>query len=164
MIASRSISMLAFTLMGLVYAQNTSRNRPYAAREEIQIPAGKENLPAEEVFQNIQILKGRPASQLPGMMKALNHLLGVQCAYCHVQGEWQNENPEPKKTARRMFQMLDNISAKYFDRREEVSCWTCHHGSPKPSDGGTEISAQLSTLPKERRQLLDSVNPGPDKN
>jgi hypothetical protein len=28
--------------------------------------AGKENEPAEKVFQNIQILKGHPASQLPG--------------------------------------------------------------------------------------------------
>jgi len=163
MIASRSISMLAFTLTGLVYAQNTSREGTYAASEEIQIPAGKENLPAEQVFRNIQILKGKPASRLPGMMKALNNLLGVQCTYCHVAGEWQKEEPEPKRTARRMFDMLSNISEKYFDDRDEVSSWTCHHGSPKPSNGVTEISAGLATLPKERRQLIDLINPGPDK-
>jgi len=164
MTAGRVILLVAFAMMGLVYAQSTSPDMPKATGDEIHIPPGKENLPAEQVFQNIQILKGRPASQLPRMMKALNHLLGVQCTYCHVQGAWQNENPEPKKTARRMFQMLDSISAKYFDGREEVSCWTCHHGSPKPSNGGAEISARLATLPQERRQLLDAVNPGPDKN
>jgi hypothetical protein len=164
MTANRAILVLAFAVMGFIFAQSTSSDKPKAASEEIQIPAGKENLPAEQVFQNIQILKGRPASQLPRMMKALNHLLGVQCTYCHDQGAWQNENPEPKKTARRMFQMLDSISGRYFDGREEVSCWTCHHGSPKPSNGGPEISAGLAILPKERQQLIDLINPGPDKN
>jgi hypothetical protein len=54
-----------------------------SADEKVVIPAGKENLPAEEVFKNIEILKGKPASRLPGMMTALNGLLGVKCAYCH---------------------------------------------------------------------------------
>src|SRR5215469_3626933 len=99
MTASRAILLLPFAMMGFVCGQNSSLQKPKAASEEILIPPGKENLPAELVFQNIQILKGKPASRLPGMMKALNHLLGVQCTYCHVQGAWQNENPEPKKTA-----------------------------------------------------------------
>src|SRR5215472_11970575 len=106
MTASRAILVLAFAMMGLGYAQITSRDRPKTASEEIQIPAGKENLPAEQVFQNIQILKGKPASRLPGMMKALNNLLGVQCTHCHVAGAWQREDPEPKRTARRMFTMI----------------------------------------------------------
>src|SRR5262245_49169009 len=101
MTASRQILLLSFVLIVLVGAQNTSQEKPKTASEEIQVPAGKENLPAEEVFQNIQILKGKPASQLTGMMKALNKLLGVQCTYCHVAGEWQKEEPEPKRKARR---------------------------------------------------------------
>jgi photosynthetic reaction center cytochrome c subunit len=163
MTASHAISVLAFAMAGFVCGQNSSLQKPKAASEEILIPPGKENLPAEQVFQNIQILKGKPASRLPGMMKTLNNLLSVQCTYCHVAGEWQKEDPEPKRTARRMFQMLHNISERYFDGREEVSCWTCHHGSPRPSNGGTEISAGLATLPKERQQLIDLINPGPDK-
>jgi Photosynthetic reaction centre cytochrome C subunit len=164
MTASSAILPLVLAMTGSVYAQNNSSDRPKGASEEIHIPAGKENLPAEQVFQNIQILKGKPASVLPGMMKALNKLLGVQCTYCHVEGAWQSEDPQPKRTARRMFQMIDSISEKYFDGREELSCWTCHRGSPKPSNGGAEISAGLATLPKERQKLLDAVNPGPDKN
>ncbi len=164
MTASHTILLLSFALIGLVCAQNTSQEKPKTAGEEIQIPAGKENLPAEQVFQNIQILKGKPASRLPGMMKALNNLLGVQCSYCHVAGEWQKEDLEPKRTARRMFEMVANISEKHFDGRNQVTCWTCHHGSPKPSNGGAEIAARLATLPKERQQLIDLINPGPDKN
>jgi hypothetical protein len=131
--------------------------------EEIQIPPGKENLPAEQVFHNIEILKGKPASRLPGMMKSLNRLLGVQCTYCHVAGAWEKEEPEPKRTTRHMFKMVGTISEKYFDGKDEVTCWPCHRGSPKPSNGTTEISARLAALPKERQQLIDSINPGPDK-
>jgi photosynthetic reaction center cytochrome c subunit len=163
MTASRAISMLAFAMMGFVYGQNPLPEKPKAASEEIPIPVGKENLPAEQVFQNIQILKGKPASRLPGMMKALNNLLGVQCTYCHVAGAWQKEEPEPKRTARRMFEMVANISERHFAGGNEVTCWTCHRGNPKPSNGSAEIAARLSTLPKERQQLIDSVNPGPDK-
>src|SRR5215472_7163023 len=114
MTASRAILVLAFAMMGLGYAQNTPRDRPKSASEEITIPAGKENLPAEQVFQNIQILKGKPASRLPGMMKSLNRLLGVECTYCHVAGAWEKEEPAPKRTARLMFKMVSNISENYF--------------------------------------------------
>jgi photosynthetic reaction center cytochrome c subunit len=164
MTAGRAILLLPFVLMGLAYAQNSSRDNPKVTGEEILIPAAKENLPAEQVFQNIQILKGEPASRLPGMMKALNNLLGVQCGYCHVAGEWQKEDPEPKRTARRMFQMVANISEKHFDGRNQVSCWTCHHGRPKPSNGGTEIRTGLATIPRERQHLVDLINSGPDEN
>jgi hypothetical protein len=59
MSADRSILMLAFALMGFAYLQNPLRDTLKAANEEITIPPGKENLPAEQVFQNIQILKGK---------------------------------------------------------------------------------------------------------
>jgi len=164
MTASRTTSMLAFAMMAFVYGQNPLREKPKAASEEIRIPIAKENLPAEQVFQNIQILKGKPASRLPGMMKALNNLLGVQCTYCHVAEAWQKEEPQPKRTARRMFEMVANISEKHFDGRNQVTCWTCHHGSPKPSNGETETRTGLAAIPKERQHLIDLINPGPDEN
>jgi hypothetical protein len=164
MTADRAILVVAFAVLSLAYAQDTQRDSRKASNDEIHIPPGKESLPAEQVFHNIQILKGKPASRLPGMMKSLNNLLGVQCTYCHVAGEWEKEDLEPKRTARRMFNMVGDVSDKYFSGRNEVTCWTCHHGSPKPSNGAAEISVRLVTLPKERRQLLDAINPGPDKN
>jgi hypothetical protein len=150
-------------LMTVALAQE-SRRTTTPTTEQIQIPPGKENLPAEQVFRNIQILKGKPASRLPGVMKSLNRLLGVQCTHCHLAGAWEKEEPEAKRTARRMFKMVTNISGQYFDGENKVTCWTCHRGGPKPSNGRTEINTQLSSLPKERQQLIDSINPGPDKN
>jgi hypothetical protein len=163
MTACRAILMLAFAVLSVADAQDTQLDSPKTTNQEIHIPAGKESLPAEQVFHNIQILRGKPASRLPDMMKSLNNLLGVQCTYCHVAGEWEKDDPEPKRTARRMFNMIGNVSDKYFYGRNEVTCWTCHHGTPKPSNGASEISARLVTLPKERQQLLDAINPGPDK-
>ena len=98
------------------------------------------------------------------MMKSLNNLLGVQCTKCHVAGAWEKEEPEAKRTARRMFKMVADISGKAFDGGNEVTCWTCHRGSPKPSSGETEISARLPRLPKERQRLIDAINTGPDEN
>src|SRR5689334_17437345 len=39
--------------------------------------AGREDELAENVFKNIEILKGKKASRLPGMMLALTGLIGV---------------------------------------------------------------------------------------
>jgi photosynthetic reaction center cytochrome c subunit len=163
MTRKRPVLLFVVGLLAVALAQDSQHNKANPINEEIQIPPGKENLPAEQVFHNIEILKGKPASRLPGMMKSLNRLLGVQCTYCHVAGAWEKEEPEPKRTARHMFKMVYNISEKYFDGRDEVACWTCRRGNPKPPNDATEISARLATLPKERQQLVDSINPGPDK-
>lgn len=163
MTPKRLVLLIVVELLGVALAQDSQHAKANPISEEIQIPPGKENLPAEQVFHNIEILKGKPASRLPGMMKSLNRLLGVQCTYCHVAGAWEKEEPEPKRATRRMFKMVGIISEKYFDGKDEVTCWTCHRGSPKPLDGTAEISSGLTTLPKERQHLIDSINPGPDK-
>ncbi|HUQ34681.1 MAG TPA: c-type cytochrome [Pyrinomonadaceae bacterium] len=94
--------------------------------------AGRENDTAEQVFRNIEILKGKKASVLPGMMSALTGLLGVNCTYCHIQDQWDREDKPTKQIARKMFQMVKTINRDNFDGRNAVSCWTCHRGNPHP--------------------------------
>lgn len=163
MTLKRLVLLFVVGLLAVALAQDSQHDKANPISEEIQIPPGKENLPAEQVFHNIEILKGKRASRLPEVMKSLNRLLGVQCTFCHVAGAWEKEEPENKRTTRRMFKMVGSISEKYFDGRNEVTCWTCHRGSPKPSNGAAEISARLAMVPRERQQLIDSINPGPDK-
>jgi len=93
---------------------------------------GREDEPAEKVFKNIEILKGKKASRLPGMMSALTGLLGVNCTYCHVKGQWDSEEKPTKQTARKMFLMIGGINKDYFEGKNAVSCWTCHRGNPHP--------------------------------
>ena len=94
--------------------------------------AGREDEIAEIVFKNIEILKGKKASRLPGMMKALTGLLGVGCDYCHIRNQWEREDKPTKQTARKMFRMMAAINNDNFDGRNAVSCWTCHRGNPRP--------------------------------
>src|SRR5262245_19493276 len=102
----RATSLLACALMSVASVPNTNQERGRPACEQIQIPAGKENLPAEQVFKYIEILKGKPASRLPTMMKTLNRFLGFECTHCHISGAWEKEEPEAKQVTRRMFQMV----------------------------------------------------------
>ena len=98
-------------------------------RERIK---GRENEPAETVFRNIELLRGKPASRLPGMMSALTGLLGVTCTTCHVPGHFESEELAPKTTARRHFKMQAALNQEYFGGANAISCWTCHRGAAKP--------------------------------
>jgi hypothetical protein len=109
-----------------------SAERDEAIAEIKKRIAGHEDEAAETVFKNIEILKGKKASRLPGMMLALTGLLGVDCTYCHVKDKWESEEKPTKQTARKMFMMIGAINGDYFDGRNAVSCWTCHRGDPHP--------------------------------
>ncbi len=129
-----------------------------ADAEQIVIPPGKEKLPAEQVFKNIEILKGRPASHLPGMMTTLDDLLGVKCTYCHNPDAWEKE-PPAKVTSRHMFATMDHMNEKYFSgtNPNPITCWTCHRGDPKPTTGLQEIMTGLQDLPAQRKEAIDGV-------
>ena len=98
-------------------------------RERIQ---GRENEPAEAVFKNIELLRGKPASRLPGMMSALTGLIGVTCSTCHNPDRWESDELTPKQTARRHFKMQADLNRDYFGGANAISCWTCHRGARTP--------------------------------
>jgi len=98
--------------------------------------AGREAQPAESVFGNIEILRGKPASRLPVMMEALTGLIGVDCTYCHVRGDYASDDKPAKRVARAHFALIERINAETFGGRNKVSCWTCHRGEPKPPMSG----------------------------
>jgi hypothetical protein len=153
------VSLIAATLLGSENSvkQATSANQG-AADEKVVIPPGKENLPAEEVFKNVEILKGKPASRMPGMMTALNGLLGVKCAYCHDVNAWEKEIPT-KVTSRHMFAMIGDTNKKYFsgENPDPITCWTCHRGTSKPTSGQQEIMAAMQNLPEDRKKLIADI-------
>ncbi len=94
--------------------------------------AGHENDPADTLFKNVSILKGRPASRLPGMMEALTGLIGVNCEFCHDKDDFASDDKPAKKTARAHFAMIARLNKEEFGGQNKISCWTCHHGKPKP--------------------------------
>ncbi len=93
--------------------------------------------PAEEVFKNIQSLKGLPASQLYQTMNFMKASLGVKCDYCHVRTadgkwNWESDDKPAKQFTRRMIQLTVESNKIAFGGRTQVSCYTCHRGSTDP--------------------------------
>ena len=69
---------------------------------------------AEDVFKNIEIFKGKPATQVLIAMNAIRGNLGVSCTYCHTQFEWDKNDKPAKETTRKMFRMIGFINKTYF--------------------------------------------------
>ncbi|PWT97413.1 MAG: hypothetical protein C5B51_31415 [Terriglobia bacterium] len=92
---------------------------------------------AEEVFQNVQVLKGIPVSEFMGTMGFFAASLGLNCVYCHVPESLQNwpkfaEDVPRKRMARTMIQMVNAINKANFGGRPVVTCYSCHHGNQRP--------------------------------
>jgi hypothetical protein len=91
-------------------------------------PQGKT---AEQVFRNIQALKGVPAAQLQPLMALFTGALGVRCGYCHSNSFDKDDKPA-KQTARQMIRLTFELNRANFGGQVAVNCVTCHRGQPKP--------------------------------
>ncbi len=111
-----------FLLMG-----SSSRGQSGEARPE---PSPSKT--AEQVYKNIKVLKDVPSDQLIPAMQFMTSSLGVQCDFCHMQGSFDKDDKKPKQIARKMMQMMIIINQENFDSHRQVTCFTCHRGSPKP--------------------------------
>src|SRR5438067_449932 len=102
-----------------------------------QAGAQEKPLMAEDVFKNVQVLKGIPVNQFMETMGFFSAALGYNCTNCHgdeVLGNWEKYAVDIplKRTARRMIQVVNTINKDLFGGREAVTCYTCHRGSPSP--------------------------------
>ncbi|HVE66789.1 MAG TPA: c-type cytochrome [Thermoanaerobaculia bacterium] len=106
--------------------------------------AGRENEPAEQVFKNIQSMKGMPAGRLVRVMNmGYSRALGVACAHCHFAQDYSSDEKRPKLAAREMMAMTRTINERLRSlqnlegKPEEnfVNCTTCHRGQVDPNAG-----------------------------
>ena len=87
--------------------------------------------PAEQVYKNIQALKGIPALQLRPTMTFIAGSLGVSCEHCHI-NPWESDVKSAKQIARRHIQMTQSINNENFGGKMVITCNTCHQGRPVP--------------------------------
>jgi photosynthetic reaction center cytochrome c subunit len=87
---------------------------------------------AGEAFKNVQVLKDIPADGLIPAMQFITASLGKECEFCHVQGAFEKDDKQPKRTARTMIEMMFAINKDNFHGHREVTCFTCHRGNAKP--------------------------------
>ena len=127
--ASRII-LVIFSLSLVVVTWTTAAER---ARVE-QEPNAQTDKPAEQVYKNIQIFKGVPASRVLKAMNFFQASLGVDCAHCHVKDAFDKDDKEAKPKARRMIQMVGSVGSFFKENsiNATVTCFTCHRGQVKP--------------------------------
>ena len=87
--------------------------------------------------KNLKLLA--PATDIPFVMRNFAEALGVQCTYCHVQGDFAADTNPNKEMARKMIAMVRLIDTSFPsstgvfpDGYHEVDCSTCHRGNAKP--------------------------------
>jgi hypothetical protein len=92
---------------------------------------------AAPVYKNLKLLS--PKSDIPFIMQFFNEALGVQCVYCHQEGDFAAEGHPKKDMARKMISMVRMIDTSFPSTQgvfpagyHEVDCLTCHRGKVKP--------------------------------
>ncbi len=101
-------------------------------------PVTVDNQPmAEQVFSNVQVLKGIPVSEFMGTMGFFAASLGLNCVFCHVPESLQDwkkfaVDVPRKQIARNMIRMVNTINKNNFGGRPVLTCYSCHHGNERP--------------------------------
>lgn len=119
---------------------------------------------AEEAYKNIQQLKGTPADELLPAMQFISASLGVECNFCHVQGKMDADDKGAKKTARAMMAMTAAINKDSFRGRLQVSCYSCHRGSPNPVGVPPVMESDAPMHPAEARGPVPAGGANPAAN
>jgi hypothetical protein len=110
---------------------------------------------SDQVFKNIQILKGIPVDQFMDAMGMFSASLGYDCSSCHSQDIHYDRAAFATTTplitrARQMINMMNGLNEANFGGRPRVTCFTCHRGSPNPED--------VPSLALQYADLVDDPN------
>jgi photosynthetic reaction center cytochrome c subunit len=118
------MSIVAVCMLGVVFASGQ---------------AGQPARPpmSEEVFKNVQILKGIPVDEFMDTMGMFASALALNCIDCHTPdsvGTWDNFAKETtlKQTSRKMLLMVNQINKDHFSGVRTVTCYTCHRADSRP--------------------------------
>jgi photosynthetic reaction center cytochrome c subunit len=109
--------------------------RAFAAQGGQAVPPAKQVM-VEDVFKNVQALKGLGVDDFLLTMGIMSAAVGSDCVGCHPSAgtdhvDWALDTPR-KRTARRMVQMVTAINRDNFNGRQVVTCWACHRGRDRP--------------------------------
>ena len=143
-------------LLGVALAGGQSA--PAAA----QAPAQKE-LMAEDVYKNVQVLRGLPENQFLATMGFFAASLNESCEFCHKsEVSWQAYavDNDHKQTARKMILMVTALNKANFGGRRMVTCFTCHRGSIDPQVTPDLDLVYATTPPQEDPDDIAESAPG----
>ena len=108
-----------------------------AASLRAQAAGGEKPLMAEDVFKNVQVLKGISVNEFMQTMGFFSAALGYNCTNCHVEESLKSwtrfaDDIPAKRRARSMVQMVNAFNKNNFGGKRALTCYTCHRGSGIP--------------------------------
>jgi len=135
-----------------------------------QAPPAQPPLLSDQVFRNIQVLKGIPIDTFFDVMGMFASSMGEDCTFCHSKEAvfrheaFGDETPRIRR-ARQMIAMMNGINAANFGGRSMVTCFTCHRGSNAPVTspklalqyGEPEDDPNVMIFPPETRPAATEV-------
>ena len=115
--------------------------------------AGSKPQMAEDVFKNIQLLKGIPVKEFMDTMGFFSASTGMNCIDCHSPeaadslAAYAIDTPL-KQTARKMIIMVNILNKGNFGGQRKVTCYTCHRATtiPKPFPAWWTSTASRPTI------------------
>jgi hypothetical protein len=163
------ISILYVASLIPAYPQNAPPVSSLSERAAAAEASGKKILMAEDVFRNVQILKGIPVNEFMQTMGMFAASLSLNCSDCHsaaALSDWSRyaDDVPRKRAARRMMLMVDAINKANYGGRKIVTCYTCHHNSVVPKSIPS-LAEQYTTPPPPDANDVEIIpqapSPGP---
>ena len=155
---SRRVTVVAMGMAAILLLGSASANS--------QAPVEKPQM-ADEVFKNIQVLKGLTVDEFMGTMGFIAAALSMNCIDCHATEassdvtKYAVDTPT-KQTARKMILMVKAINAANFGGKQTVTCYSCHRSMNAPK-AIPSLAEQYGTPPPEdpnEVELIGTPNPG----
>ena len=149
--------LMCLVVVVCVFAAASANGQVAAPR-----PAEKP-LMAEDVFKNVQVLKGIPVKEFMNTMGFFSAATNLNCIDCHspesdsLEG-YAIDTPR-KQTARRMIRMVNAINEANFGGRRSVTCYTCHRASDRP-EAVPSLLDQYS-IPEDDPDRVEVIRGGP---
>ena len=165
-----SIVLISSIIACLTIARSNAQQAPAPLKGEqngekgTKPPMQGNPLAAFEHPKNLKILpKNISPEDLQKTMRTFSMSLGVRCGFCHEAKE-NKEGGRPefdlasdakpeKKFARDMFHMTEDINKEYLGKMgpdfEEITCVSCHRGSPKPMVSVDSLPKKVEMMPKK---------------
>jgi hypothetical protein len=102
-----------------------------------QVAANQKPQMAEDVFKNVQVLKGISVDEFMATMGFFSASLSLNCTDCHISessGDWTRyaDDTALKRMSRRMVLMVNALNNGNFGGQRAVTCYSCHRGTTHP--------------------------------
>ena len=124
---------------------------PASGQASGQAAGQQKPLMAEDIFKNVQVLRGIPVDQFLGTMGFISAALSMNCSECHHTGsvlQYADDTPM-KQMARRMIVMMNAFNKANFGGKRMITCYTCHRGSSDIPKVTPSLAEQYGTPPPD---------------